>query len=284
MAAAGYLQCGSTQVGVSEAVMNDRLTVSNIDLVALGGTCNLALSVSDTASPNPYGLPWQSPLTGFAIGTQPAYAFTDQISPLCQRQFCPPGEQQVQVLFSGPGPEPTAGGAWTITSSGGVGDCASSLILTTPGSFPVTIQLPSTCHHASDVNLTITYEYLGQTVTVPLGPPAGTPATTTTSTSSTSTTTTTTTTTSTTPPGSSTSSPGTSSPGTTSPSTAAAASATPSGPPPELAAARAPLLAGDPDIRTALEWGLPLAGAMAAWCVGVAWRTRRRPQRRRTRS
>ena len=198
MAAAGYLQCGSTQVGVSEAVSNDRLTVSSINLVALGGTCNLALSVSDTASPNPYGLPWQAPRTVFAIGTQPAYAFTDQISPLCQRQFCPPGEQQVQVLFSGPGLEPTAGGAWTITTSGGVGDCASSLILTTPGSFPVTIQLPPTCRRASDVNITITYEYLGQTVTVPLGPPAGTPATTTTSTTSTTSTTTTTTTTTTT--------------------------------------------------------------------------------------
>jgi hypothetical protein len=275
MNAAGDIQCESTQVGVSGAITNGRLSVPNLDLIDIGGSCTLAVTVSDMATPNPYGVPWQAAPTGFTIGSQPAYVFSDQISPLCQQQFCPPGEQQVQILFSGPGPQPAAGGDWTITSSGGIGDCDSSLVPAAPV-FPLTIGLPPTCRHASEVNITVSYKYLGQITTLALGPPAGTAATTTTSTS--------TTTTTTTLPASPTSSSSTTSPSaTTSPSTtaaAAAASSSRSGRPAGLAAADAAFLtAGDPEVRTGLEGGLVVAGAAGAWCVGWVWRAHRRRKR-----
>ena len=228
------------------------------------------MTVSDAAIPNPYGLPWPSAPTSFTIGSRPAYAFSDQISPPCQQQFCRPGAQQVQVLFSGPAPEPTAGGDWAITSSGGVGDCDSSLASATPMVFPITIGLPPTCRHARGVDITVVYKYLGQTITVPLGPPVGTPATTTTSTS-------TSTTSTTTPPASTTASSSTT---TSSSTTAATAAVAHSDPPAELAAAHAGLVTpGDAEIRNTLEWGLLLAGV---WGAGMAWRARRR--RKRTRS
>lgn len=285
MAAAGNIQCASTQVGVSGALADSRLTVTNLNLVDLGGRCNLAMTVSDTLTPDPYGVPWQSAPTAFTLGTQPAYAFSDRISPLCQEHFCPPGEQQVQVVFSGPGPQPTAGGNWTITSSGGDGDCASSLIPAPPVLFPITIGLPPRCRHASGVDVTVTYEYLGQTVTVPLGPPLGTPGTTTTSTTSTTSTTTTTTTV---PASSTSSSPTTSASAPTSPPVTAAGAVAPSGRPAELASAHAPVLtggqapavAGDPEVRTALGWGLLTAGAAGAGYGGLVWRARRRSPRR----
>jgi hypothetical protein len=276
MTAAGSIQCGSTRVGVNAALTNGRMSVPNIDLIEFGGSCVLAVTVSDTASPNPYGVPWTAALTGFTIGSQPAYAFSDQISPFCQQQFCRPGEQQVQILFSGPTSEPTAGGDWTITSSGGVGDSDASLVPAAPV-FPLTIAHPPTCRHATGVNISVTYKYLGQTITVPLGPPAGTPATTTTSTSSTSTTTTTTL------PASTTSSPSTSSPpATTAPATTAAATAAVAGsdPPAELAAVRAGLIApGDPEVRAGLEWALLSVGAAGAAWAGMVWRAERRRKR-----
>ncbi len=291
MTAAGSIQCGSTQIPVGGMLTNGSLSVPNIDLVDFGGTCTLAMTVTDTAAPNPYGLPWPSPTTGFTIGAQPAYAFSDQISAPCQQHFCPPGQQQIQVNFAGPGPQPTAGGDWTITAGDGAGDCAATVALATPA-FPVTIDnWPRGCRDVSGVDISVNYMYLGQTIAVPLGPPTGTPGTTTTTAPTTSTTSTT----STTRPPSTTSSTSTTSPSsstTSTSTTAAAAAAVQPAQDARLVAARGslgaadptPARAGDAQVRAALEWGLLLAGAAGAWWARSVWRAARRNPRGRPRS
>ncbi len=307
MTATGDLQCGNLHNSLSGPIAaNGALPTLAIDLVTSGSSCSLALTVTDTATPNPYGIP--SPPLGkvFSFGPPPTYSFTDEISPVCQQQFCPPGDQQIQVNFSGPTPRPTAGGNWTITSAGGQGNCMRTVGLPTPV-FPYTLGLPPSCRDASSVDVTVAWEYLGQPFSMTLGPPAGTAATTTTSSTSTSTSTSTTSsttvprsTTSTRVPRSTTSSSSTTLRSTTSaPTPAAAAAALRSVPVHEIGAAqliasRAPLVAtgqtprvaGDPQVRAALEWVLLSVAAAGAWRVWSIWRAprRKRKQQRRTRS
>jgi hypothetical protein len=317
----GSITCGSTQYPTliqDRPVINNVLSVPRFDLVHFGGACQVSLVLASAAIPDPYGGVSSLPLsTSFVFGTQPAYRFTDQISPACQHTFCRPGQQQLEVDYAGPEPSVLkAGGNWEITSSGGggrgqgrgdPGACDETVGLSPPPpTFPIIVPLPNTCLDATSVDITVTYMYLGQTTTVAAGTPSGTPATTTTTTTSTSSTTTaTTSTTSTTTPGS------------TTRITAVAQRAALAGPAGEpvggpaaqptrdpaarptreptvdrpvaptgdpatvLAAAPAAVAAsppGDAEVRLALEW--TLLAAVGAWCTGRLRRAHRRRARR----
>jgi hypothetical protein len=256
VAAGPPVTCGSTQAGspVGGPLVDGALTIRNFDLVNMGGNdCHLAVTLTDTATPNPYGVSSPQLQAGFGVGVQPGYQFTAKISQLCQHSFCGPGQQQIEVDYAGPQPAVLkAGGDWSIQT--GPGSCAAAYpVSQLPPSFPQVLTLPGTCHQASRVEAVVSYRYLGHTFLVPTGPPSGAPGTTTTTTS---TTTSTTSTTSTTAPG-----------GTTTSTTHVAAAAT-----------LVSEVRGDADVRTALLW-TPVAGG-AVWLArsGLRRRRRRKPQ------
>lgn len=191
MSASGSYTCGSTQSQqVSGPVVNGTFDIS-IDLIQYGGACDLTVALDDTASPDPYGVSSPQLPGSFDIGQQPGYQFSDQIAPGCQKNFCVP--VQLEVDFGGPGAQPSAGAAWSMTSSdqqdtrGGVDPCASSENIGDQPHFPQTLTLPVTCLHPNQVDVTVSYTYLGTVTKVDAGSPNGTPATTTTTVCTTST-------------------------------------------------------------------------------------------------
>jgi hypothetical protein len=248
------------------------------DLVNFGGGCNLSLRVSDLAVPNPYGVPSPILTVPFTIGAQPSYAFTAEVAPGCQQNFCSPVQIQVNLAGS---QAASAGSDWTITTTGGKGPgnapdpCGGSVGETTPPAFPIVVTMPDTCTDPAGADVKVTYKYLGQTITADAGAPSGTPATTTTTTSTTSTTTSTTSTT--TPPDT-----------TTTAHKGPAAAGAPLRP--ELAAvsgrqANAVLsvpVRGDSQIREAMLWSLVAVGV--AWCGGGILRASRRTRPRKEQS
>ena len=273
------------------------LTISSFDLIQYGGdSCSLSVTVSDSATPNPYGDSSPPLQSLFTIGAQPGYTFTDQFPPNCQQGVCYPE----QIELDSTDGQPTQGGDWTITASSGLGigdPCAESWVYppTQVPTFPVILGLPISCLDFGQVDIQVTYMYLGQTVPFDAGNPTGTPGTTTTTTTTAPTTTTTTTV----PPTSSTSStssttidsgPTSSTSTTTSGQSTAAGPAGPPGtgwtsagttPPSVLAAAKTramgpltPTLRGDPEVRESLDWVFGAAGV--AWCVSWIVRGRRR--------
>lgn len=221
MQAAGYYQCGSTRSpadqNVGGLISGSSLSVPFPDLTDLGGNCTLFLTVSDTDNPNPYGVTSPQLQTPFDIGSQPGYGATAALSQDCITAVCA-SEQAIVTLTDSQGntaAAPIAGGYWSISSAstngggkgkgGGVDPCADTEQLTNSPdqapSFPITFSFPAGCGPNQVINatLTLSYEYLGQTQTIDVGTPSGTPATTTTTTPSTTTTTTPSTTTTTTP-------------------------------------------------------------------------------------
>jgi hypothetical protein len=191
MTAAGSVQCGGpggATVDLGGALSSGSFTVPDFDLVDMGGSCTITATLSDTESPNPYGVASPPLTTAFSIGQQPGYVFTDLISPPCQHTVCDP--PQLEVDYKGSGLL-SAGGDWTVATSTGNGHgfdpggpCASSQNVATPPAFPLTISLPTSCPDPSAVDVTVTYIYLGMTIYADAGTPSGNgsppPATTTT--------------------------------------------------------------------------------------------------------
>ena len=191
MSASGSYTCGSTQSQqVSGPVVAGTFNIS-INLDEFGGSCNLTLALDDTASPDPYGTSSPQLPGTFDIGVQPRYQFSDQVAPACQKTPC--SQEQLEIDYGGPGPQPDAGAGWSVAASdpqdtaAGVDPCATSQNIGDQPQFPQTLTLPATCllpdlHH---VDVTISYTYLGTLTQVDAGPPNGAPAPTTTTTTST---------------------------------------------------------------------------------------------------
>lgn len=198
MSASGFYVCGSTQGPQFGGPLSNGVLNVTMDLVSMGGSCHLTATLSDQDS-SVYGRP-SDPLTApFTIGTQPQYSFIAAIPQPCQQSFCLPQQIEVQA----PGTKTfDRGGDWKITTKtqgsggGGLADlCASSTALQTPPSFPYTLSLPSACLDATNVDVSVSWTYLGSTSIDDAGTPQGTPKpppTTTTTTPSTTTTSTTT--------------------------------------------------------------------------------------------
>jgi Fibronectin type III domain len=251
MSASGSYTCGSTQSQqVAGPIVNGTFNIS-VSLIDYGGACNLTVTVDDQQqNPDPYGVSSPARMTPFSIGTQPGYQFTDQVAAACQSSAC--ASQQIEVDHTGTG-SVDSGGYWSISSASkgksSNDPCASTQTIgqdpTTVPTFPYTLTLPATCtaDDVGNVDITISYKFLGTTVQVDAGAPTGTPATTTTST--------------TTACPSSTSSPTTCTPG------ASVAAAYLFRPP---AGARA--------LKGALEWSA--AGLSLGWAMVGARRLRRR--------
>jgi hypothetical protein len=163
-AASGQLVCASTGLAVNGPLVGNLLVVAPINLDAMGGQCSLDVSLKDTAVPNPYGVVSPTMSAQFTIGQLPAYSFGVSAGPGCARG-CTPG--QVVVSFGGP-QEPRAGTDWVVTIPGG-GGCAVTTPPTKTPAFPLTVSEPANCGLPVGDEVTVSYEYLGQTVAVPAG-------------------------------------------------------------------------------------------------------------------
>lgn len=286
------ITCGSYSVPEQDGPVNAGRLGYAMDLVDTGGACSIVLTLDDTASPDPYGGPSPQLTAAFTIGTQPHYGFSAAVSQTCQLDFvCGVGGQpyQVQVSSTGSGPL-SAGGDWVVSSRGPLDRGPAKFCATTQGlpgpTFPYTFELPAQCPQASSVDVTVSFRYLGQTVTVDAGSPggAGSPPTTA-------------------PPGPpptttsppTTGGPTTTSPTTTSPTTVPSTTAAPTTTPPTTAQRAA--LAGsgsgsggtvlassatagalpreDPATRDFVDW--LFAGLALAWIIPAA--RRKRPRR-----
>jgi hypothetical protein len=169
------------------------------DLVNTGGSCQISFSLVDPQNPDPFGAPSQQIKAAFTIGNPPSYSYTTQFVGDCTADFkCGPlGEPYQLAVDSG---APFAGGDnWSVTGGDprvapALDPCfTGTLGLPTPPVFPFIVTLPQACADPQDVQMTVTYTYLGQQVKVDAGYPTnspGSPATTTTTTSSTTSTTT----------------------------------------------------------------------------------------------
>jgi hypothetical protein len=276
--AAGSLNCGSTSQPISGGVAGGRLVLSDkFNVNTIGTGCTVAgVSLTDTATPNPYGTSLTFPAFGpFDFGPQPPYAFSAAYGPIdCSQTPC---AYPVTITYAGPGSagEPPAGINWTATASGLAGTtpiagCVASYGPSPTAQFPVTVSLTGGCSGLTNVAISVSWTYLGVVTTVPWrgsppGPPPST-TTTTTTTTSTSTSTSTSTTTSTTTP-TSTSTPS---------STPAFSGNQGQGDSAQLAMASrqhplsavAPSVGADAEVRIALESTFLLAAA--ACCAGAA--------------
>ncbi|MGH9056857.1 MAG: fibronectin type III domain-containing protein [Acidimicrobiales bacterium] len=282
MTAAGTVTCGSTQQPIGGPLSNGTLAVSDFNLDTVGGACDLSVTLSDTANPDPYGVSSPPLAAHFSIGTQPNYGFSSNFTQQCQK-FCL--QEQIIVGYGGPGQDPPAGDTWMVcvdsahgqggnSNGNGTNPCAQDQTdlcqviggPTANPAFPVTVALPLTCPDAKQVDVQVSWRYLGVVLYLDLGRPGGTPGTTTT------------TTTTTTPPTT------VSKTSTTTTKAAPTAGASPThasaAPATQLAAAAgpAPTVPGDPAVRDALEWVLVLLGA--AWFAGSARGLRRRRARK----
>ena len=249
MSGAGQIVCGSEGLNVGGTLQGGQLAISNFDLDSMGGACTLSLTLSDTANPDPYGVASPQLSGAFTIGAQAGYShsFSVAFAQQCIVALCT--QQQLVVSYSGGG-QPPAGINWLVTAQppGGKRCYLSSGPTETP-SFPVVLTSPPGCPSSTDADVTVSYFYLGQAVTVDAGTPTGPPPVTTSTTTSTSTT-----------------------------KVAAGLGASPG--PTALAAATlaaGPLRAGGPG-QADLEWTVVVLGV--AWCAS-AWRLRRRRRPRR---
>ncbi len=197
MSVSGTYTCGSTQSPQFQGLLAGAELKVPMDLVAMGGSCRVTATVSDQ-DPTVYGRPSDPMSQPFSIGTQPDYSFSASIPQSCQQSVCLP--QQVEIQYTGQGPL-DRGGAWKITAKskgglgGGVADpCADSVSLQAPPSFPYSLALPTTCIDASQIDVAVSWMYLGTTATDDLGTPKGHPEPPPTTTTTTTTTTTATTT------------------------------------------------------------------------------------------
>jgi hypothetical protein len=197
MSASGSYTCGSTQSQpVAGPIANGTFNIS-ISLIDYGATCNLTVTVNDQqGKPDPFGVPSIPLMTPFSIGSQPGYQFADQVSSDCQKNIC--ALQQIEVNYAGTGTV-NSGGDWTISSASkgnsSPDPCATTQTIgslpTVIPTFPYILTLPPTCtpDDVGNVDVTLSYKFLGTTIQVDAGAPKGTPATTTTTTSTTTTTT-----------------------------------------------------------------------------------------------
>jgi hypothetical protein len=197
MSASGVYVCGSTQGPQFKGALTGGVLNVSMDLVSMGGSCHLTASLSDQDSAV-YGRPSDPLSAAFTIGTQPAYSFSASIPQACQQSFCLP--QQIEIQYTSNG-SLQRGGNWQVSTksqgavSGGLADpCASSVALPTPPAFPYTLALPAGCVDPRQVDVTVSWMYLGVTSADDLGAPTGKPAPPPTTTTTTTTTTTSTTT------------------------------------------------------------------------------------------
>jgi hypothetical protein len=193
MSASGSYTCGSTQSQpVAGPIANGTFNIS-ISLIDYGATCNLTVTVNDQqGKPDPFGVPSIPLMTPFSIGSQPGYQFADQVSSDCQKNIC--ALQQIEVDYAGTGTV-NSGGDWTISSASkgnsSPDPCATTQTIgslpTVIPTFPYILTLPPTCtpDDVGNVDVTLSYKFLGTTIQVEAGAPKGTPATTTTTTTTT---------------------------------------------------------------------------------------------------
>jgi hypothetical protein len=207
IALSGNLTCGSTVFAVGGGLSPSGALIAlsdRFDLIHYGSGCTLKqLSLSDTATPNPYGTSDPLPDSQLPTPVQPAYGFSAALTAQCQI-FCL--TEQITVSFVGPGQQPTAGGNWTACTGSASNQacqppsdpvqlpCFQAAGPEGSASFPMTIDnVPQSCFQ-SQPNVLVTWEYLGMTEASAIVPVSGTPGTTTTTTTTTSTTSTTSTT------------------------------------------------------------------------------------------
>ena len=177
MSASGTFTCGSTQSPQFQGPLTDGALKVPMDLVAMGGSCRVTAAVSDQ-DPTVYGRPSDPISQPFSIGTQPDYSFSAAIPQSCQQSLCVP--QQVEIQYTGQA-SLDRGGAWKITTKSkglgaGVADpCADSVSLPAPPSFPYSLELPTQCIDPSEIDVAVSWMYLGTTTTDDLGAPSGKP-------------------------------------------------------------------------------------------------------------
>ncbi|HET9078800.1 MAG TPA: fibronectin type III domain-containing protein, partial [Acidimicrobiales bacterium] len=191
-ASGALLSCGSTAISETDATVSGGRIGYPMDLVNSGGDCSLSLTLRDTASPDPYGGPSPQITARFAIGTQPQYSFAVSYSQTCVVVLC---QNHVVVSATGSGPM-SAGGDWAVSSHSNLDHgpaqfCATNQGLSGPD-FPYTFDLPSQCPPKTPVDVTVSYRYLGQDISVDAGTVSAAPPPTTTTSAPPSTTTTTT--------------------------------------------------------------------------------------------
>jgi hypothetical protein len=179
MSASGTYTCGSTQSPQFQGPITDGALKVPMDLVAMGGSCRATAMVSDQ-DPTVYGRPSDPISQPFTIGTQPDYSFSAAIPQSCQQSFCVP--QQVEIQYTGQGPL-DRGGAWKIITKskgvlgGGSADpCADSVSLQAPPSPTYSFELPTGCIDARQIDVAVSWMYLGATTIDDLGAPSGNPA------------------------------------------------------------------------------------------------------------
>jgi hypothetical protein len=190
MSASGSYTCGSTQSQqVAGPIVNGTFNIS-ISLIDYGGSCNLTVAVDDhQLKLDPYGVSSPALMTPFSIGSQPGYQFSDQIAPGCQKSAC--AQPQIEVDYTGTGTV-NSGGYWTISSASkgqsAPDPCAANQAFgpdpATIPTFPYTLTLPASCtpDDVANIDITVSYKYLGTTVQANAGSPKGIPTTTTTTT------------------------------------------------------------------------------------------------------
>jgi hypothetical protein len=281
------LQCGGSggatyPYPVTTVGSGRSFTLPIADLVTTGGDCTISFTLTDTAQPDPYGVPSPAVVADFQIGQLPAYRFQDAFAPDCSNgpggNKCGLLGQPWQLVVStAPGSPPlSAGGNWTITTKAEgqdgqevVPDLCYTSQAVEASDFPDTVTLPASCLDPQQVDVTVSFEYLGQTVPVDAGFPdnaPGTPPTTTTTTTTTSTTVPTTTRPTTT---------------TTTPTTAGATPSTQAGAARSREAAQlAAAVVPPPGVTGAAGWTAAVTAGVGT--LSAAARARRRVGRRRT--
>ena len=185
LTASGNITCGSTQSPQFSGPLASGILTVTMDLVQLGGSCGITATLSDQDA-TVYGRPSDPITSTFMIGTQPEYKFTASVPEGCQQPLCN------EVVVDKNGSELLdRGGNWTIVTKsqnalGGtpLDPCGRTVTLTTPPVFPDPVDVSALCDERQ-VDVVVSWMYLGVTTRDDLGTPSGAlppPSTTTTST------------------------------------------------------------------------------------------------------
>lgn len=187
------LQCGGPSGATSTLPIEPlgpghSFSFSMTDLIDTGGQCALRFTLTDTADPDPYGVPSPQIEADFTIGQIPKYQFMQGYAPDCSSDSqtgnqCGPGGQQWQLVVAAAGGKAPdmGGGDWTVTAE--VTNPHNGQEVTPdlcyvssgldPSDFPFTITLPEACPYPQmdDIDATVSFKYLGQTTDVDAGYP-----------------------------------------------------------------------------------------------------------------
>ncbi|MGA3218979.1 MAG: hypothetical protein ABSE77_07870, partial [Acidimicrobiales bacterium] len=136
--ALGNITCGSETLPVSGELSAGRFSPT-MDLDQMGGACSLALTLSSTLTPDPYGVPSPELTAPFSIGVPAPYRFSAVAEEGCRPECT---TIAIDVAFEGTG-QP-AGTDWQVTAASTTG-CSATAPSATSADFPVVLPWPATC-------------------------------------------------------------------------------------------------------------------------------------------